>query len=295
MKLGALEAGGTKMCCAIADENGNLLDEMTIRTTTPEETIPPIVDYFKKHDIDALGIGSFGPVSLNEEAENYGAITSTPKLAWRDYNVMQVFKDELGVPIGFDTDVNGSMLGEATWGQAKGKKNAIYVTIGTGIGAGVMINGELLHGMLHPEAGHILMRPREDDTYKGKCPYHGQCLEGLAAGPAIEERWGERAENLYDREEVWDLEAYYLAQACVNYIMTYSPEMIILGGGVMHKPGLIEKVREKTTELMNGYIQTKELEDMDSYIVLPSLNDKQGLLGAARLGEIALEKANANK
>lgn len=284
MKFGGLEAGGTKMVCAIGNENGKILDQISIPTETPEITMPKLLEYFQDKEIEALGIGCFGPIDLDRSSKTYGYITTTPKLAWKNYNICGYFSKYLHVPVGFDTDVNGSLLGEAAWGCAKGLKTALYITIGTGVGVGVMAEGKLLHGMQHPEGGHILIPRREDDTYIGKCPYHGTCLEGLAAGPAIEARWGRRAEKLSGQQEVWDLEAYYLAYAITNYILLFSPQKIILGGGVMHQKQLMPLVRKKTKEMLGGYLQTKELSDMDSYLVLPSLDDKQGVMGAIKLG-----------
>lgn len=287
MKLGALEAGGTKMVCAVGDERGRIFEKESIPTKTPEITIPKLLAYFQEKEIDALGIGCFGPVELDRNAPDYGSITSTPKLAWRNYPIVKNFADALHCPIGFDTDVNGSVLGEVTFGQARGKNCVIYLTIGTGVGGGIYIDGKLLHGMMHPEAGHVLIRRRSDDNYGGKCPYHKTCLEGLAAGPAIEERWGRKASELAHRPEVWDLEADYIAQALVGYIMTLSPEMIILGGGVMHQEQLFALIRKKVTELMGGYIQSKELENMDRYIVPASLHDDQGIMGCLELARRA--------
>lgn len=284
MRFGALEAGGTKMVCAVGNENGEILDRMTIPTETPAVTMPKLLAYFQDKEIRTLGIGCFGPVDLNPASDTYGYITTTAKLAWKHYDICGYFRKHLKVPIGFDTDVNGSMLGEATWGCAKGLDTAVYITIGTGVGIGVLAGGKLLHGMQHPEGGHILLPRRKDDTYAGKCPYHGTCLEGLAAGPAIEERWGEKAANLAERSEVWDLEAYYLAYAITNYILLLSPQKIILGGGVMHQEQLMPLVRHKVKEMLGGYMETKELADMDSYLVLPSLDDNQGILGALKLG-----------
>lgn len=289
MRLGALEAGGTKMVCAVGDETGKIFDQISIPTRTPEDTVPEMLAYFKKAEIEALGIGCFGPIDPDKSSATYGYITSTPKLAWRNYNIVGAFEEALGCPVGFDTDVNGSVLGEVTFGQAKGKNNVIYITIGTGVGAGVFVEGKLVHGMLHPEAGHVLIQKRPDDNYQGKCPYHKSCLEGLAAGPAIEERWGKKAIELKDREEVWDLESYYIAQALVGYILTVSPEMIILGGGVMHQEQLFPKIRSYVKELLNGYIQTEEIEHMESYIVPASLKDNQGIMGCLELGRRALE------
>lgn len=288
MLLGALEAGGTKMVCAIGNEKGEIFEQISIPTETPEITIPRMISYFKEKNIEALGIGCFGPIDLNKKSKTYGYITSTPKLEWIDCNIVGAFKNALGCPVGFDTDVNGSVLGEVTFGQAKGKNSVIYITIGTGVGAGIYIEGKLLHGMLHPEAGHVLLRKREDDTYEGKCPYHKNCLEGMAAGPAIEERWGANARELKDRAQVWDLEAYYIAQALTDYILTVSPEMIILGGGVMHQEQLFPMIRSYVKEMLNGYIKTEEIEDLDHYIVPASLNDDQGIMGCLELGRRAL-------
>lgn len=292
MRIGALEAGGTKMVCAIGNEKGEIFEKISIPTKTPETTMPEMIQWFKAKKIEALGIGCFGPIDPDKDSPTYGYITSTPKLAWKDYNIVGAFEEQLCCPVGFDTDVNGSALGEVTFGQAKGKKNIVYLTVGTGIGAGVYAEGKLLHGMLHPEAGHILMRRREDDHYEGKCPYHKTCLEGLAAGPAIEERWGKKGIELQDRDEVWDLEAYYLAQALTDYILILAPQLIILGGGVMHQEQLFTRIRSYVKEMLNGYIKTKELEDIDHYIVPASLHDDQGIMGALELGRRAFEEKN---
>ena len=289
MRFGALEAGGTKMVCAVGTEDGKILDRVSIPTESPEVTMPALCQYFQDKEIAALGIGCFGPIDLDRASATYGHILMTPKLAWRGYDICGYFSEHLKVPVGFDTDMNGSMLGECTWGCAKGLDTAIYVTVGTGVGVGVIAGGKLLHGMQHPEAGHMLIPAREDDPYKGKCPYHGHCLEGLAAGPAIEERWGAKGQALKDRPEVWELEAHYLAYAVTNYIMILSPKKIILGGGVMHQEQLFPQIREKVTQMLGGYLQTKELGAMDDYIVPPSLGDDQGILGALKLGMDALE------
>lgn len=289
MKLGALEAGGTKMVCAVGNENGEIFERISIPTETPDITMPKIIEYFKDKEIEALGVGCFGPIDLNRSSETYGYITTTPKLAWANYNIVGALKDALHIPVGFDTDVNGSALGEATWGITKGLENSMYITIGTGIGAGVISNGKLLHGMLHPEAGHVLLRKHPDDKYEGKCPYHKTCLEGLAAGPAIEARWGKKGVELADKKEVWEMEAYYIAQALVDYIVILSPQRIVLGGGVMHQEQMMPLVRQQVKEQLNAYIRTKELEDLESYIVLPSLDDNQGIMGALKL---ALDELN---
>ena len=277
------------MVCAIGDETGKIFEQISIPTITPEETVPKMVEYFKKANVEALGIACFGPIDPDKSSPTYGHITSTPKLPWQNYNIVKAFEDALGCPAGFDTDVNGSVLGEVTFGQAKGKKCVAYATIGTGVGVGVFIEGKLLHGMLHPEAGHVLIQRRADDCYPGRCPFHKNCLEGMAAGPAIEERWGKKAIELKDKKEVWDLEAYYIAQALTGYVLTLSPEMIILGGGVMHQEQLFPMIRNYVKEMLNGYIKTEEIENMDSYIVPASLNDDQGIMGCLELARRALK------
>ncbi len=289
MLLGALEAGGTKMVCAIGDETGKIIDRISIPTETPEITMPKLIDFFKKYELAALGVGTFGPADLNPKSETYGHILATPKLAWKDYDIRGEFERALNIPVGFDTDVNAAALGEATFGCMQDVDTGIYITIGTGVGVGTMVNRKLLHGMLHPEGGHILLEKNPSDTYKGKCPFHSNCMEGLAAGPAIEGRYGKKAFDLKDVPEVWELEAEYIAKALVNYILILSPQRIVLGGGVMHQEQLFPLVRKKTVELLNGYMNTKEIENIDSYIIPPSLNDNQGVMGCIRLALDALE------
>ena len=290
MRIGALEAGGTKMVCAVGNENGEILKREVFPTTTPEETMPKMIAFFQAEEIEALGIGCFGPISPDKESADYGYITSTPKLAWQNYNIVGEFEKALQCPVGFDTDVNAAALGEATYGITKGLKNSIYITIGTGIGVGVLAEGKLLHGMMHPEAGHILLHRHPADAYEGWCPFHKDCLEGLAAGPALEKRWGAKGDTLTDRAEVWEMESYYIAQACVNYCMILSPERIVLGGGVMKQPALLPLVREKFTELLAGYIRTKEVADVENYIVGASLNDNQGVMGCIGLALQAMKE-----
>ncbi len=283
MLYGALEAGGTKMVCAIGDENGKILERAKFPTETPETTMPPIFDFFRNKGIEAIGIACFGPIDLRKDSPNYGSITSTPKKGWANYNIVRETEKELGIPVGFDTDVNGSMLGEATWGCAKGLSDAIYLTIGTGVGGGVISNGKLLHGMLHPEVGHIRLPLQENDPGKSICPFHDNCLEGLAAGPSLKARWGVSADQLADKPEVWEIESTYIATALMSYTLILSPQKIILGGGVMHQEQLFPLIRAKFKELMNGYIVTDEMNNLDDYIVPPSLNDDQGILGALKL------------
>ncbi len=283
MLYGALEAGGTKMVCALGDEEGRITEQITVSTKTPEETLPEIIDYFKHRGIRALGIACFGPVDLTKSSPTYGFILNTPKLDWRNFDMAGTMQRALGLPVGFDTDVNGSLLGEAALGAARGLSDVIYITVGTGIGGGILSGGKPVHGMLHPELGHMRLVRAEQDNYEGKCPFHGDCLEGLASGPAIEARWGAPARELLNRDEVWELESFYLAQALSNLILTVSPQRIILGGGVMHVKKLFPLIRKKVKAFLNGYLDTAELQDLDRYIVPAGLGDDQGILGAIRL------------
>lgn len=284
MRIGALEGGGTKMVLAVCTETAEILERTSIPTTTPAETIPQMVDWFAKRDVEAVGIGFFGPIQLDRSAPDYGNVTRTPKLAWTNAPVVKPFQEALGVPIAFDTDVNAAALGEAAFGAARGTENSVYITIGTGIGMGVISNGEVVHGMMHPEGGHILIRRNPKDPYKGRCPFHGdRCLEGMACGPAIEERWGKKAYDLTDNPDVWEIEADYIAQGIVDMIYILSPEKFVLGGGVMHQEQLMPLVRARVLELLNGYPQTPQLADIDHYIVRPELNDNQALIGCVQM------------
>lgn len=291
MRLGALEAGGTKMVCAVGDEQGNLFERASFPTLTPEETMPGLIDYFRGKGIEALGIGSFGPLSLDPNAPDYGAITTTPKLAWRDYPLRRAFAEALGVPVGIDTDVNAAALGEAVYGAGQGLDSLVYYTIGTGVGGGALVDGKLLHGLVHPEMGHMLLRPDpRDPAPHGFCPYHDGCLEGLANGPAIEKRWGISAKELPEDHVAWDVEAEYLAQMCANTIVILSPKRIVLGGGVMHQLHLFPKIRRRTLELLNGYVaHPSVLERIDEMIVPPGLGDNAGAVGSLLLAARALE------
>lgn len=284
---GGLEAGGTKTVCAVGYTDGTIVDKISFPTTTPEASMPKIIDYFRDKEICALGIGSFGPVDVDPDSETYGSILDSPKLPWQHYPIKKVLEDSLDVPIKIDTDVNGSCLGEMTFGCAQNIDNVGYVTIGTGIGAGMAVNGQLVHGMGHPEFGHILVSKLEGDEYGGKCPFHPTCFESLASGPAIEGRWGKKAEELSDRPEVWDMEADYIAQGLMAMVLTISPRKIILGGGVMHQLQLFPLIRTKLMEKLAGYIHTKELENIEEYVVPASLDEDQGVMGALQLGVLA--------
>lgn len=292
MRLGALEAGGTKMVCAIGDELGNLSERMSFPTLTPEDTMDNLINFFKDKEIEALGIGSFGPLSLDPNAEDFGAITTTPKLPWRDYPLRKAFVDALNIPVGIDTDVNAAALGEAVYGAGKGVDSLVYYTVGTGVGGGALMDGRLVHGLVHPEMGHMLLRPDpRDPAPHGFCPYHDGCLEGMANGPAIEKRWGISAKELPEDHLAWELEAEYLAQMCVNTIVTLSPKKIVLGGGVMHQLHLFPRIRRRTLELLNGYVAHPAiLENIDDYIVPPALGDNAGAVGSLLLAAQALKK-----
>ena len=292
-KIGALEAGGTKMVLAVYWEDGTEIERITLPTVSPEETMPPMVAFFRRHQVDALGVGSFGPLELHPESPRYGSITSTPKLKWEDYPLLEKLLDGRNIPARIDTDVNAAALAEVEMGAARGCRNAVYVTIGTGIGGGVYADGRLLHGLVHPELGHMLLRPHpEDPNPRGVCPYHESCLEGLAAGPAIGARVQGDARDLPDDHSTFAIEAYYLAQMCVNLILTLSPEKIILGGGVLGRECLLPMVRKETLRLLGGYVQSPAItEHIDSYIVAPELFPVSGLVGSYLLGKQALEEA----
>ena len=288
---GAIEAGGTKFVCAVGTNPNDLRNEIRFSTTTPAETIGRAVDYFKERaaqePLDAIGIASFGPVDPNPDSPTFGYITTTPKPGWANTDFAGVISRALGVPVGFDTDVNGAALGEHRWGAAQGLDTFIYLTIGTGVGGGGLANGELMHGLIHPEMGHIYLPPHPDDPHpEGFCPFHGNCLEGMINGPALEKRWGQPGETLPLDHRAWELEAHYLAYGLVNFICTLSPQRIILGGGVMEQLHLFPKVRQKVRELLNGYVQSPAiLEQINDYIVPPGLGNKAGILGAIALAE----------
>ena len=281
--IGAIEAGGTKFVLATGTGPGDLREVERVPTTTPAETLWRCVDYFAaaqaRHGrLAALGIATFGPASVDPAAADWGFITTTPKPGWQQTDVAGAIGRALGVPVAFDTDVNGAALGEWLWGAGQGCGSVLYLTVGTGIGGGVVINGRPLHGLLHPEMGHIrIPHDRTEDPFSGACPWHGDCLEGLASGTAMTQRWGKSGDDLPPDHPAWDLESQYLAAACANFACTLSPHAILLGGGVMDHPGLIDRVREKTLALLNGYLP-------EPRISLPGLGSRAGLCGALALG-----------
>ena len=285
MRYGTLEAGGTKMVLSIGNEQYELLEQAKIPTEDPETTIRAMIAWFQTQRIDALGIGTFGPVDLKEDSPTYGWILETPKPGWANTPLLPRLRDALQVPVKIDTDVNAAALAEWQLGAAKGLSSCAYVTVGTGIGVGYIVNGRPLHGLLHPETGHILLREEEaDPTPDGFCPFHTGCAEGLASGPAMEKRWGTKAEKLPEDHPAWDLEAAYLAQMCANILCAVSPEKIILGGGVMQQKHLFPKIQKRTQDLMNGYIRSDRiLSHIDDYITEPGLGTRSGALGALLL------------
>ncbi|MFS7402148.1 ROK family protein [Carnobacterium maltaromaticum] len=287
MMYGAIEAGGTKFVCAISDENFEIKERVSIPTTTPEETLSNVFEFFDQFKLDSIGIGSFGPIDVNKKSATYGYVTTTPKVAWTNFDFLGAVKKRYEIPVGWTTDVNAAALGELKKGAAIGLDSCVYLTVGTGIGGGAVVNGKLLAGYGHPEMGHMLVRLHPDESYDGFCPYHGNCLEGIAAGPAIEGRYGVKGHELANKIEVWQMEAYYLAQALMNYTLILSPERIVLGGGVMKQNQLYTLVREEFKKLMAGYVAVPPLEE---YIVAPGLGDNAGVTGCLLLAADELTK-----
>jgi fructokinase len=289
--VASVEAGGTKFVCAIGTGPDDVHATTSFATTSPEESLGQAVAFIRGHqraglEVAAVGIACFGPLDLREGSPTFGHITSTPKPGWRDTDVVAAFSDAFGVPVGLDTDVNGAALAESRWGAGRGLDPVVYVTVGTGIGGGVMVNGGLLHGLVHPEMGHVPVRRHPDDPFEGVCPYHGDCLEGLASGPAIEARWHRVARDLGpERDNAVALEAWYLAQLASTLAYVLSPELIIFGGGVLKLPGLLAAIRDETATLLNGYLGAAVAREPDHYIVAPELGDRAGVLGGIALAQ----------
>jgi fructokinase len=277
--------------CAVGSEPANLVVTQ-FPTTSPEMTLPDVVNFLRDHsdgELQAVGIGSFGPVDVSLSSPTFGYITSTPKLGWQNFNFVGAVSKALDVPIGFDTDVNAAALGEARWGACQSISDFVYLTVGTGIGGGAITNGQVLHGLVHPEMGHIRVpHNRQRDPYSGCCPFHGDCLEGLASGVAVRERWSKPAQDLPANHPAWSLEAHYLALGLANFVCTLSPKRIVLGGGVMQKPWLFPLIRSELIRSLNGYVQSKELTDnLDGYVVPAKLGGRAGIAGALVLAERA--------
>jgi fructokinase len=288
---GGIEAGGTKFICAIGTGPGDIRAETRFPTTTPEASIGQAIAFFRAHQeqepLAAIGVAAFGPLDPDPRSPTFGYITTTPKPGWAHTNFIGPLRQTLGIPVGFDTDVNGAALGEYCWGAGQGLDTFVYLTVGTGLGGGGLVNGQLIHGLMHPEMGHMTVPHNWDaDPYTGYCPYHGDCWEGLAAGPALEGRWQTRAENLPPEHPAWELEAHYLALGLVNIICTLSPQRIIMGGGVMEQSQLFPLIHNQVYTMLNGYIQARQiLENMDTYIVPPGLGNQAGVIGAIALAQ----------
>ncbi|XOK64457.1 ROK family protein [Paenibacillus elgii] len=290
LRIGGIEAGGTKFVCGVGNERGEVVDSISFPTEDPETTLGKAIAYFKEKSVDAIGIGSFGPIDLRLGSPTYGYVTTTPKPGWGNVDFLGTLRREFDVPCGWNTDVNAAAFGEATWGAAKGLKSCLYYTVGTGIGIGVFLEGRLVQGLVHPEGGHMLTRRHPGDDFAGLCPYHGDCLEGMASGPAIEARWNVKGHELPSNHPAWEMEAYYIAQSITGAVLLNSPEKVILGGGVMQQSQLFPLIREAVKANLNGYVSAGEIvERMDEYIVPPGLGQQAGLCGAFALGLAALQ------
>jgi fructokinase len=294
---GGIEGGGTKFVCAVGTGPDDIRAETRFPTTTPTETMAQAVEFFQQQEavfgrLSAIGFACFGPLDPKPDSPTFGHILPTPKPGWSNADVVGVLRSAFDIPISFDTDVNGAALGEGRWGAGQGLKNFIYLTIGTGIGGGAYVEGKLLHGLIHPEMGHIPVRhDKAKDPYEGNCPFHGDCFEGLASGVAVEKRWQTRGSELTEDHPAWEMEAEYIAQALASYSFTLSPQRIIIGGGVGSLGHLLPKIQQKTKQLINGYIQSSViLEHIESYIVNPGLGNRSGMLGAIALAEQILNQ-----
>ncbi|MEI7849435.1 MAG: ROK family protein [Chloroflexota bacterium] len=293
--FGGIEGGGTKFVCAVGTGPDDIRAETRFPTTTPAETIGRAISFFQEQEkaigrLSAVGFASFGPIDPNLVSPTYGYVLPTPKPGWSNSDVVGPLKKALNLPIGFDTDVNGAALSEARWGAAQGCDPVVYFTIGTGIGGGAVVNGKLMHGLTHPEMGHMkIPHDLSVDPFPGACPFHGDCFEGLAAGPSIEQRWGQKAETLPADHPAWDIEAQYIALAFANIIYTFSPQKIVVGGGVAQQAHMLPLIQQKVQKILGGYVQSAQItQHIDQYIVLPGLGNRSGVLGAIALAELAL-------
>ncbi len=290
---GGMEGGGTKFVCAVGTGPDKIVEEVRFPTTNPANTLQRAIEFFRRHKPAAIGLAMFGPLDLNPASPTYGYLTDTPKPGWKDVDILGEFQRAFDLPLSIDTDVNAAAYGEYSWIPENRSLNLLaYYTIGTGIGAGFIINGKVVHGLTHPEAGHArLPHDRKKDPFPGSCPFHGDCFEGLANGPALALRWRRPAETLPEDHPAWELEAHYIAHALSNIICTLSPQRIILGGGVMERRSLFPLIRMKVRQNLNGYIASPVISgDMETYIVPPGLGKRSGILGAMALAKLA-EKA----
>lgn len=295
MEFIGIEGGGTKFVCVHGSGPDDLHDRTVIATRAPEETMADIIAYIKEvqknSDIKAIGASVFGPLDLDLDSKTYGHIMPTSKVEWSNFDFVGALKKHFDLPIGFDTDVNGAAIGEYYWGAAQGLSDFVYLTVGTGIGGGAMVNNEFLHGAMHPEMGHIYIPQRADDSFEGVCSHHKNCFEGLASGPSMKERWKvDSALDLPEDHEAWDLEAYYLGTGLATYALILSPKKIVLGGGVMRQEHLLAKIREHMLTSLAGYLQNNYLADIENYIVKPGLGENSGICGALALAKKALSR-----
>lgn len=286
MLHGGIDAGGTTFKCGLADASGALVATRRVPVTTPEETLAAAADWFIEHTapsrLKTFGIASFGPIDVDPRSDSYGTITGSAKSGWSGTNLRAHFENALALPVTVDTDVNGALLAEMTLGAAMGCASAAYVTVGTGIGAGLFANGGFLGRPSHPEFGHIALRRHpSDEDFESVCPFHDDCLEGLASVRAIRARAG-APEDLPADHPVWDIAADYLAQAARALTLTFRPERIILGGGLMLAPHLISRVRKSFDQQMGGYLEHAPSREL---ITTPGLGDNAGLIGAILLGQ----------
>nr|WP_276540367.1 ROK family protein [Salipaludibacillus agaradhaerens] len=288
MMLGGIEAGGTKFVCAVANDDLTIVERVAFPTRSPEETFNDVFEFFDKFELKALGIGSFGPIDVNEQSPSYGFITDTPKPFWSHFDFVGTLKEKYDVPVFWTTDVNAAAYGEKMKGSAVNNESCLYLTVGTGVGGGVIYGENILEGFSHPEMGHILVQPHAEDPFEGGCPFHKNCLEGLASGSAIEKRFGRKGDTIPQDDKFWKIEAYYMAQALMTYTLTLRPEKIILGGGVMMQDHLLISLREEFSRLLNGYVTTP---DLSEYIVTPALKGDAGIVGSLLLAEKALQEA----
>jgi fructokinase len=290
---GGIEAGGSKFVCVVADQSLAVHTSATVWTTTPTETLSQVIAFFRPHDVHSLGLATFGPVDLDRSSPTYGHILSTPKMLWQEYPIVEILQTSLDVPVAVETDVNPAALAEFTYGAGRGCNPLVYLTVGTGIGGGAVVHGHPLHGFLHPEMGHMLLARVPGDNGPSGCPFHQDCLEGLASGQAIRARFG-APETLPPQHQAWALEALYLGQALATIATVLAPERIIIGGGVMHQPHLFPRIRHACARVLNGYLpRLGSSISLDDYIVPPGLGDRAGAIGALYLAREADARSRA--
>ncbi|EGP4849405.1 MULTISPECIES: ROK family protein [Enterococcus] len=285
MLYGAIEAGGTKFVCAVGNEKLDIIEKVNFTTLSPKETMPQVISFFKKYEtqLSSIAIGSFGPIDICPDSKTYGYITSTPKISWQNFDFIGYLKTKLKeMPLYWTTDVNAAAYGEYIDGHGQGYSSVVYYTVGTGIGGGALQNGKFIEGFSHPEMGHMIVRNHPNDYFKGNCPYHQNCLEGMAAGPAIEKRIGIKGQDLPEDHPFWEIEAFYVAQCIYNTTMMFSPDIIILGGGVMKQVHLQTKIHHEFKKIMNNYV---DLPTLEKYIVFPKLGDQAGIIGCLGLAK----------